>query len=246
MAVATTEVAAGGGRTLTVYESGDPAGAPILFHHGTPASGLPYEPHVRLVEEQGIRLVSYDRAGYGGSTRDRGRDVAAVAHDVATITAALGIDRFATWGWSGGGPHALACAALLPDRVAGACSLAGVAPYDAEGLDWLEGMGEGNVAKFGAALEGEATLRPALEAEALAGRTSSAELVAALRTILSAPDVAALEEGIGAPISSPASSAGWRAASTAGSTTISPSRGRGASRRRRSGRRCSSSRAGRI
>jgi len=198
--VATSEVPVRDGRTVTVYEAGDLAGAPILFHHGTPSSGLPYEPHVRLAEEQGIRLVSYDRAGYGQSSRDRGRDVAAMARDVATITATLGIDRLATWGLSGGGPHALACAALLPDQIAAACSVAGVAPHDAEGLDWLEGMGEANVHEFGASLAGEETLRPVLEAEA--ARTTTEELGAALGTLLSPPDLAVLESGIGAYLSS--------------------------------------------
>ena len=197
MAVATTEVVVEGGRTLAVYEAGDPAGAPLLFHHGTPSIGMPYGPHVRLAEEQGIRLVSYDRAGYGASSRDPGRDVAAVAHDAAAVMDALGIDRFATWGFSGGGPHALACAALLPDRVAAVASVAGVGPYGVEGLDWLDGMGAANLQEFGAALAGEAALRPALEAEAAAGRTGAAELAAALRTLLSAPDAAALDDGVG-------------------------------------------------
>ena len=184
---------------LTVYESGDPAGTPILFHHGTPSSGLPYEPHIRLAEEQEIRLISDDRAGYGESSRHCGRDVAAVAYDVAEIADALGIDRFATWGLSGGGPHALACAALLPDRVAAVCSLAGVAPYGVEGLDWFAGMGEANRQELGAALAGEATLRPALEAEAAGlAATTTEELVAAMSTLLSTPDVAVLDGEFGA------------------------------------------------
>ena len=108
MSVVTTEVPVGSGRLLTVYEAGDLAGTPVVYHHGTPGTGLPYELHARLAEEQGIRLVSYDRAGYAASTRDAGRDVAAVAQDIAKATAALEIDRFCTWGWSGGGPHALA------------------------------------------------------------------------------------------------------------------------------------------
>ena len=200
MTVATSQVTVGDGRTVTVYEAGDPGGAAILFHHGTPSCGEPYAPHVRLAGEQGVRLVSYERAGYGDSSRDTGRDVAAVARDVAEITAALGIDRFATWGLSGGGPHALACAALLPAQVAAVASVGGVAPYGVDGLDWLKGMGEANVEEFGAALAGEATLRPALEEEAAAGRMSVAELVTAMRTLLSPPDVEALEGGLGAYI----------------------------------------------
>lgn len=199
MRIETSTVETADGRSLTVYEAGEPAGAALLFHHGTPASGLPYEAHVRLAEEQGIRLVSYDRPGYRESSRDSGRDVAAAARDTAAIAAALAIDRFATWGLSGGGPHALACGALLPEQVMAVATVGCVAPYAAEGLDWLAGMGEANVQEFGASLEGEERLRPALEAEAagLAVATTE-ELVTSMRTLLSEPDVAAVEGELGA------------------------------------------------
>lgn len=198
MSVAETSVEVGGGRTLIVYDTGDPGGAPILFHHGTPSSGAPFAEHVRLAEEQGVRFVSYDRAGYAGSTRDPGRDIAAIAGDAVALADALGIGRFATWGLSGGGPHALACASLAPDRVAAVASVAGVAPYTAEGLDWLAGMGEGNVAEFGAAVAGEEVLRPALEAEAAGlAATSTEDLIAAMSTLLSPPDVAAVQGPLG-------------------------------------------------
>src|SRR5581483_422420 len=128
------------GRSLEVHELGDPDGFPILFHHGTPGSGTLYE----RWETPGVRLVGYDRAGYGSSTRNRGRVVADVVSDVHALADTLGFERFATWGLSGGGPHSLACAALCDERLVAAASLAGVGPYDAEGLDWLAGMGEGN------------------------------------------------------------------------------------------------------
>ena len=186
------------GRALTVYDAGDPGGSPILFHHGTPSSGAPFDQHARLAEEQGVRLVSYDRAGYAESSRDAGRAVADVAHDAVAIADALGIDRIATWGLSGGGPHALACAALAPERFIAAASIAGAAPYGADGLDWLAGMGEANVAEFGAALAGEDALRPALEAEAAGlDAASTEELIAAMSTLLSPLDVAALEGELG-------------------------------------------------
>ena len=105
------------GRSLTVYDAGDPDGRPLLFHHGTPASGVPFDRHVELAREQGVRLLSYDRAGYGDSTRNPRRAVADVVSDVEAIADALELERFATWGISGGGPHALATAAGLPDRV---------------------------------------------------------------------------------------------------------------------------------
>jgi len=149
------------GRTLELHELGDPDGFPVLYHHGTPGSGTLYS----RWETPGVRLVAYDRAGYGGSTRRRGRSVADVVEDVELIADTLGFERYATWGLSGGGPHSLACAALCDERLVAAASLAGVGPWDAPGLDWLAGMGEGNVKEFALALEGEDALRPSLEAE---------------------------------------------------------------------------------
>jgi len=185
----------GDGRVLLVEEGGDPDGVPVLVHHGTPGCGGLYRSHVEDAAACGIRLVGFDRAGYGGSTRNPGRSVADVARDVTAIADALGIDRLATWGISGGGPHALACAALLPEWIVAAAALASPAPHDAEGLDWTAGMGEDNVVEFGAALEGEAALRPLLErwaAEYL--EAGPARVRQELATLLSAPDAAVLTD----------------------------------------------------
>src|SRR2546428_12642704 len=133
------------GRNLRVQEGGDSRGRPVLVHGGTPTSRNLYRPHLEVALEQGIRLISYDRPGYGGSTPHFGRSIADCAADVRTIADALDIDRFAIWGISGGGPHALACAARLPDQLVAAASLASPAPYDAPGLDDFAGMGELNV-----------------------------------------------------------------------------------------------------
>jgi pimeloyl-ACP methyl ester carboxylesterase len=181
------------GRALAVVEAGDPAGAPVLVHHGTPGSGNLYRLWVEDARERGIRLVGYDRAGYGDSDRRAGRRVADVAADIAAVADALGIGRFATWGASGGGPHALACAALLGDRVAAAATFAGAAPYGEPDLDFMAGMGEDNVKEFGAALEGEAAVRPLLEefSAGVAGATPE-QLADEMRTLLSPPDAAAL------------------------------------------------------
>jgi pimeloyl-ACP methyl ester carboxylesterase len=149
------------GRTLELHELGEPDGFPIVVHHGTPGSGTLYDRWA----SPGVRLIGYDRAGYGGSTRRPGRSVADVVGDIQAIADELGLERFATWGLSGGGPHALACAALCDDRLAAAASLAGVGPYGAPDLDWLAGMGEGNQQEFGLVLAGEDALRPALEEE---------------------------------------------------------------------------------
>ena len=150
------------GRTLHVYDEGDPAGCAVVFHHGTPVCGR-LHPHDREdARARGIRLIGFDRAGYGGSSALPGRSFASVAADVSDLLDTLGVDRFATWGHSGGGPHAIACAALLPDRCVAAATLASVAPYDVEGLDWLAGMGEGNVEEFELILAGGKELEEAI------------------------------------------------------------------------------------
>jgi pimeloyl-ACP methyl ester carboxylesterase len=176
-----------------VHEEGDPDGFPVVVHHGTPMSGLQYQPHVELAREQGIKLVGYDRPGYGGSDRAAGRVVADCVADVAAIADALALERFASWGISGGGPHVLACAALCDERLVAVASLAAVAPYDAAGLDWLAGMGEGNHIEFGKVLEGEEVLRPFLqeEADGIADVTPD-ELAARMATLLGDEDRAAL------------------------------------------------------
>lgn len=132
------------GRTLAVEEAGDPAGRPVLVHNGTPNSRHLYTPNAADAAGRGLRLIGYDRPGYGGSTPQPGRTVADCAADVQAICDSLGITRLAMWGISGGGPHALACAALLPGLVSAVASLASPAPRDAEGLDWFEGMGQDN------------------------------------------------------------------------------------------------------
>src|SRR3954471_23462564 len=135
----TTHVATPDGRTLEVHDGGDPAGRVVVSHHGTPGSGVPYERGEALAAERGLRLIGYDRPGYGGSDRHHGRAVADAAADVAAILDAPGGQRFAPLAASGGGPHALACATLLADRCAVAITVAGVAPFSADGLDWSAG-----------------------------------------------------------------------------------------------------------
>lgn len=180
-----------GGRTLRVFEDGDPEGVPLIAHHGTPGSRLLYRRWVEDASERGIRLIAYDRPGYGGSDRHADRAVADAAADVAAIADALGLDRILTHGRSGGGPHALACAALLGDRVAAAATFASVAPYDAVGLDFLAGMGEDNVVELEAAVEGPDALGPLLEefAPRLLGADPE-QLLETLKSLLSPPDVA--------------------------------------------------------
>jgi pimeloyl-ACP methyl ester carboxylesterase len=202
-AVATREhtVSGPGGRELRVRELGDPDGVPVLAHHGTPGCGAVYERWREDAEQRGIRLIGYDRPGYGGSDRQHGRSVADAAADVEAICDQLGLDRILTHGRSGGGPHALACAALLPDRVAAAATLCSVGPFKADGLDFLAGMGEDNVVEFGAALEGEEKLAPLLEQIAAGVFAADPEgLAAEVASLLSPPDVAVVNGGLAAEL----------------------------------------------
>jgi len=144
--------------TGPVYDTGPDARLPVFWHHGTPNVGEPPEPLFAAAAENGIRWVSYDRPGYGGSTPYPGRDVASAAADVGCIADALGIGQFAVMGHSGGGPHALACGALLPGRVTGVVSGSGLAPAGAEGLDWFAGMHPSGAAELRAAARGPAAL----------------------------------------------------------------------------------------
>jgi pimeloyl-ACP methyl ester carboxylesterase len=178
---------------LELHEAGDPDGFPVVVHHGTPGSGLPYAVHDGLAREQGIRLLGYDRPGYGGSARRPGRSIADCAADVSAIADALELSRYGSWGISGGGPHVLACAALCDDRLVAVASLAAVAPYGADGLDWLAGMGEENHVEFGKTLEGESALRAYLEPEAAElVRAQADDLVRLMETLLGAEDRAVL------------------------------------------------------
>jgi pimeloyl-ACP methyl ester carboxylesterase len=182
-------ISAPDGRRLRVLEDGDPDGVPLLLHHGTPGSRLLSRRWVADARERGIRLIGYDRPGFGGSDRHPGRSVADCVDDVRAIADALGVDRLLTAGGSGGGPHTLACAALLGDRVPAAATMASAAPYGADGLDWTAGMGEDNLREFAATLDGPEALAPVLEA--LAGPMLAAspdEVAASLETLLSPPD----------------------------------------------------------
>jgi pimeloyl-ACP methyl ester carboxylesterase len=144
------------GRTLHYYDTGAKSDMAVFWHHGTPNLGAPPRPLFAAAERLGLRWVSYDRPGYGGSTPLPGRGVSSAAECAVAVADALGIERFAAVGHSGGGTHALACAGLLPERVLGAVSLAGLAPYGAEGLDWFSGMASSGMASLQAAAAGPA------------------------------------------------------------------------------------------
>jgi pimeloyl-ACP methyl ester carboxylesterase len=180
-------------RDFEVIRHGPADGRTLVFHVGTPNAPDEFPLLTDALDERGWQLVAYARPGYAGSARRDARSVADAATDTAAILDALGIGRFVTIGWSGGGPHALACAALLPDRCDAAASLAGVAPFDAEGLDFLAGMGPENVEEFGAAARSREELEGFLErfADGLS-RITADEVAASLGGLVDDVDRAAL------------------------------------------------------
>ena len=157
--VSTQNLLLSDGRTLRVHDSADAHSHvhafTVLWHHGSPQTGALLDPLLAAAAARGIRLLSYGRPGYGGSTGLLGRTVASAAADVAQLAEQLDLDRFAVMGASGGGPHALTCAALLPERVSATACLASLAPSDADGLDWFDGMASDG-ASLRAALLGRA------------------------------------------------------------------------------------------
>ena len=181
------------GRSLDVLDSGG-EGLPLLYHSGTPGGAVPWPAGIEAARRSGLRWVTYSRPGYGSSAPKPGRTVADAAADSATVLDALGIDDFVSIGWSGGGPHALACAALLPDRCRGVATIAGAAPSHEPDLDFLAGMADDNVEEFTLASHGRPVLAPALEEIAQSYRSVTGDqIVEAMGGLLSEPDLAALK-----------------------------------------------------
>jgi pimeloyl-ACP methyl ester carboxylesterase len=177
------------GRKIEVRTAGPEDGEVLLFHHGMPGAGLPFRPWVKSAAARGLRTVMYSRPGYGLSTADPGRKVGDAASDAAAVIDAVGATTFRTIGWSGGGPHALACASALPDRCLATVAVAGFAPYPANGIDWFAGMADENVEGFGFAVQGEGALAPFLDASARAFATMEpSNLAASLSGLLSEVD----------------------------------------------------------
>jgi pimeloyl-ACP methyl ester carboxylesterase len=181
------------GRQLEVVSSGPEDGRCFLFHSGTPSAADAYPPLVAALAARDMRLVTFSRPGYAGSSAMAGRAVGDVATDVQAILDALKIGSFFCAGQSGGGPHALACAALLPDRVIATATLAGVAPWPAEGLDWLAGMGPENLEEFAASMKGRDALESYLKREAAGLHdVQPADVAASFGGLVSEVDKAAL------------------------------------------------------
>jgi pimeloyl-ACP methyl ester carboxylesterase len=164
----TQTVTAADGRTLTLAEWGDPDGFPVFSFHGAPGSRFFGQADASAYASVGARVLIYDRPGYGASDRFRGRRVVDCVADVSAIADSLGIERFAVNGGSLGGPHSLAVAARLPERVTRAASIAGVAPFDIPGFDWFAGMDAATIEEIGWAREGEDVLAREIERMAAA------------------------------------------------------------------------------
>lgn len=190
------------GRALDYAVEGEAEDPVLLFHHGTPGSGIVQRTLSRAAIDSRLRIAFYSRAGAGGSSRLPGRSVADVVPDLVELLDHLGVERCATAGWSGGGPHCLALGALVPDRVTGVLCVAGVAPYDAEGLDFLAGMGEDNVEEFTAAVAGEEALREVLDPAVPRLRDADAQgLLESMSGLLPAVDRAQLTDVFGEDMS---------------------------------------------
>lgn len=148
------------GEVIRVEEFGESDGKPLLVHAGSPGSRRLFRSDGELAaREFGLRLLSYDRPGYGGRPRRAGRRIADAVTDVRCIAGALGIERMGVSGFSGGGPYALASAALLPELVTGAAVFASFAPYGSPGLDFCEGMSPEFAGEVGLFFTDRATAR---------------------------------------------------------------------------------------
>jgi pimeloyl-ACP methyl ester carboxylesterase len=191
--VETRTISADDGRDLCVELAGVPDGRPILVSYGTPNSRHLYGGWIADAEKKGIRLIGYDRPGYGGSTALPGHDVASAAADVRAIAEALGHDRLGIWGISGGGPYALACAALLPDIAVAVAAVASVAPYGIDGFDYFAGMGELNADDIRLYFsDPEACRRDTREAREKALTATPEQFAEEIKSLLSPPDARAL------------------------------------------------------
>jgi pimeloyl-ACP methyl ester carboxylesterase len=183
-----------GGRRIAYADSGKPDGRPVFLHHGTPGSAAGPKPRDSTLYRHGVRLIAYCRPGYGGSSRQPGRTVGDAAHDVAALADVLGLDTFAVLGRSGGGPHALACAALLPDRVTRVAALVSVAPFDAVGLDWLGDMVPSNQRSWRAAAVDEDLMTEQVRLRVNRIREDPAHLLRQLRKEMPPADLHVVED----------------------------------------------------
>jgi pimeloyl-ACP methyl ester carboxylesterase len=182
------------GRKLALESWGAPRGLPVFLLHGTPGSRCGPRPRASVLYRLGVRLISYDRPGYGGSDPQPGRTVADAARDVEVIADELDLAGFCVVGRSGGAPHALACAAKLKGRVLSAAALVGLAPWDAGRLDWYEGMAPSNVEEYESADASSSAVRADLVRRAAQVRDDPESLLRFLRPELTGPDLRVVDD----------------------------------------------------
>jgi len=184
------------GREVDVFIGGAPNGFALVMHHGSPSDGTAFADWDASCDERGLRLICASRPGYATSARLPGRDIAQAAPDTAELLEQLGHREFLVAGASGGGPHALACGAVLADRCKAVATLAGVGPFGASDLDFLSGMAPENVDEFGAALKGETALRSWMTEFAEPFRQVTADdIVEAFGELVAPIDARVLREG---------------------------------------------------
>ncbi len=194
-------IALASGRQIEVFTEGTPSPSALFFHHGTPGSALTWEEWLPEVAAVGGFAIAYSRAGYGLSERHEGRTVIANSDDVAEIVEHFGVRSFVSLGWSGGGPHCIADT-TLPESLA-AISIAGVAPFDAPGLDFLAGMGEENHVEFGAAIEGPAAIQAWMEKySGGSAKVTGPELIEALGGLIGDADKRSLTPDVAESVAS--------------------------------------------
>lgn len=188
------------GRRLDYRVSGPEDGTLLVFLHGTPGAGTQRRWLEEPAHARGFRVVSWSRPGYGDSTRQSGRSVVDVVDDASEVLAALDVETCLVAGASGGGPHALACAARL-EGVRAVLVVASVAPFEADGLDFLAGMGQDNVEEFSAAVEGEDVLRAWLKADSEGMQDITVDgLMTVMATLLPEVDRAVMTDDVAASL----------------------------------------------
>ncbi|MFF9490071.1 alpha/beta fold hydrolase [Streptomyces sp. NPDC014676] len=186
------------GRVLEFAVRGPEHGPVVLFHHGMPGSAIPMDSILDSVTDRGYRVVTYSRAGYGLSTPLPGRTLLGTAEDCRMLMDHLQVDGYLVVGWSAGGPHALASAVADARGVSGVLLIASFAPHDAEGLDFVEGMGAQNIVQFGSESQGEREQRVVVSRMAALVRDAPADLASGVASLLPAPDVAEVTGAYGA------------------------------------------------
>lgn len=182
------------GRKVELLVAGTAQAKAVVFHHGTPGATSTWEAWLAEVENQGGFAFSYSRPGYGQSDRQEGRTIIDNASDIEEILRHFGIEKIVSIGWSGGGPHCLADTTLF--QSVAAISIAGVGPFGASDLDFLEGMGEENHIEFGEAVKGPAAIEDWMKnnASALAQVTGD-EIIEAFGGLIGDADKKALNDG---------------------------------------------------